>query len=197
MGAPPQLGFDVACFDRATGEELWRVVWEGREIVGTVKRNGKTRLKYKAFRRKVYPDGSEERFDGECVFRTSKDTQVMRITPTIDRTKLAAVKTLFHKYATEAVTFYDLAKWLNKLGVRNAAGNKFQGARFSRLFADESYLGYPTFNKRGRGRFHRYDKEGGVVELESGLAGKERTNAPEDVVRCSTRLFDPIIDRDT
>src|SRR5262245_59410590 len=64
QGGPPRLGFDVACFDRATGAELWRVIWEGREKVGMVKRKGKMRPVYHIRRLKVYPDGREERMDG-------------------------------------------------------------------------------------------------------------------------------------
>jgi DNA invertase Pin-like site-specific DNA recombinase len=197
QGAPPKLGFDVGCFDRATGAELWRVVWEGRDVVGKTKRRGKVRPVYHIRRRKVYPDGRTERLDGNVVFRTNKDTQVMRIVPTCDPAKLDAAKGVFRRYATEAVSFFDLAKWLNRLGIRNSMGNTFQSNDVRKMLWDEAYLGYPTFSKRRSGRFHRHDAEGGITELEPELRGKDTTSDPADVIRSSVRLFDPIVDRKT
>lgn len=197
QGGPPRLGFDVACFDRATGAELWRVVWEGRDSAGTVKRKGKMRPVYSVHRLKVYLDGSTERLDGKVVFRTSKEAQVMRIVPTRDEAKLAAVQGVFSRYATEAVSFFDLAKWLNGLGIRNSFGNTFQSNDIRKMLADEAYLGYPTFRKRRSGRFHRYDADGGIVELEPELRGKDTESDPADRVRSSVRWFSPLVDRPT
>lgn len=197
MGGPPKLGFDVACFSREAGKELWRVVWEGREKVGTVERKGKERPAYRVLRRKMYPDGSTERLDGAVVFRTCKDTQVMRIVPTRDTTKLDAAKRVFARYATESVTFFDLAKWLNKLGIRNSFGGQFQSNDTRKMLTDEAYLGYPTFRKRRTGRFKRFDAEGGIVDLEPELKGKDTASAPEDMIRSTTRLFEPLVDRRT
>src|SRR5262249_54384060 len=118
MGGPLKLGFDVGWFDQATNVELWRGIFPGRGGTGRTKRRGKMRPVYRIRRLKVYTDGREERLDGEVIFRTSKDTQVMRITPTRDGAKLAAARQLFHRYAYESVSFYDLAKWLNGLGIR-------------------------------------------------------------------------------
>lgn len=197
LGAPPQLGFDVACYDRATFQEVWRVVWENRKEEGTEKRRGKERPKYKTFRRKDYPDGTSERLDGNVEFGVNKDTQIMRITPTKDKAKLNAVKSLFKRYAGESVSFTGLAKWLNDLGIRNACGKRYQGVHVERMLRDEAYLGYPTFNKRTRGRFKRYGGAKGVAEVAPALAGKEQRSDAADVIRCSTRLFDPIINRET
>jgi hypothetical protein len=135
--------------------------------------------------------------DGDIVYRTSKDTQVLRIVPTADAAKLAAAQGVFHRYATEAVTFFELARWLNSQGIRNSFGNKFQGRDVEKMLEDESYLGYPTFSKRRNGRFHRHDAEGVVVELEPELRGKYTRCDPADVVRTTTRFFDPIVDRKT
>jgi DNA invertase Pin-like site-specific DNA recombinase len=197
MGGPPRLGFDVACFDRGTGAEVWRVVWEGRDEVGTTKRKGKMRPVYHIRRLKVYPDGPTERLDGNVVFRTSKDSQVMRIVPTADAAKLAAVKGIFARFAGEAVSLFGLAKWLNGLGLRNSFGQTFQSNDIRKLLRDEAYLGYPTFRKRRSGRFHRFDAAGGVVELEPELRGKETVSDPADVIRSATRLYEPLVDRPT
>jgi DNA invertase Pin-like site-specific DNA recombinase len=196
QGGPPKLGFDIACFDRATNSELWRVVWEGRDITGRTERKGKMRPVYFVRRLKVYPDGRTERMDGNVVFRTSKDTQMMRIVPTRDGARLAAAQGVFGRYAAEAVTFFDLAKWLNGLGIRNSFGNLFQSRDISKMLTSEDYLGYPTFSKRRNGRFHRV-KGGNVAELEPELYGKDTANAPDDVIRSAKRWFEPLIDRPT
>jgi DNA invertase Pin-like site-specific DNA recombinase len=198
MGGPPKLGFDVGCFDRATGHELYRVVFEGRDVVGTTPRKGKVRPVYHVRRLKVYADGRTERFDGNVTsFRTNEDTQVVRIVPSLDPAKLDAVRGVFGKYATEAVTFAGLAKWLNRQGVRNSFGQKFQSRDISKMLTDEAYLGYPTFSKRRNGRFHRHDADGGITELEPGLRGKDTESDPADIIKSGRRLYEPLVDRPT
>ena len=202
QGGPPRLGFDVACFDRETGAEWWRVVWEGREKTDkTEVRRGKKRPVYRVLRVKVYADGRTERFDGEAVFRTSKETQAMRIVPTRDAAKLEAARSLFQRYATEAVSFYDLAMWLNRLGIRNAFGERFQSRDIEPILSDAAYLGYPTFRKHRNGRFHRYDADGGIVELEPELRGKDTASDPADIIRGTRpdggRWYEPLVDRAT
>jgi DNA invertase Pin-like site-specific DNA recombinase len=197
MGGPPKLGFDVGCFDRATGEELWRIVFVDRDVVGKEMRRGKQRPVYSIRRLKVYPDGRTERHDGDVVFRTSKETQVLRIVPTRDEAKLAAVRGIFTRYATEAVTFFDLAKWLNGLGIRNSFGKLFQSRDIPKMLTDEAYLGHPTFSKRRNGRFHRHDAKGGITEIEPELRGKDTRSDPADVIRSGRAMFEPIVDRPT
>jgi DNA invertase Pin-like site-specific DNA recombinase len=69
QGGPVRLGFDVACYHRETGKELWRVVFEGRHK-----------------RVKVYPDTRQERFDGKGNFpKFQPTTEVLRLTPSKDR----------------------------------------------------------------------------------------------------------------
>ena len=121
----------------------------------------------------------------------------MRIVPTQDAAKLGAAKGVFTRYATEAVSFYDLAKWLNRTGVRNSFGNKFQSNDVRKMLSDEAYLGYPTFRKRRTGRFKRFDSEGGVVDLEPELKGKDTASAPEDVIRSTVKHYPPPVDRST
>jgi hypothetical protein len=174
------------------------VAFEGREIVGTTTRRGKERPVYHIRRLRVYADGRTERLDGSVVFRTSKDTQVMRIVPTRDEAKLAAAQGMFRRYATEAVSFFDLAKWLNGLGIRNSFGKLFQSRDVSKMLTDEAYLGYATFSKRRNGRFHRV-AGGNNLELEpkSELRGKDTANDPDDVIRSGSRFFEPLVDRQT
>jgi DNA invertase Pin-like site-specific DNA recombinase len=197
MGGPPRLGFDVGCFDRASGEELYRVVFEGREQVGTTLRKGKQRPVYFVRRLKVYPDGRSERLDGKVVFRLSKEAQALHVVPTRDKAKLAAAQGLFQRYAAERVTFFELAKWLNSLGVRNSFGRMFQAVDVVKMLSDEVYLGTPTFSKRRNGRFHRHSAAGGVTALEAELRGKDTACLPADVIKSGRRLYEPLVDQAT
>jgi DNA invertase Pin-like site-specific DNA recombinase len=112
QGGPVRLGFDVACFDRQSGAEYWRVVIEGRNK-----------------RVKVYPNRRKERSDGEGNFPKIQPTQVLRITPSNDKSKIQAAVSVFKRFATEAIRTTVLAHYLNGLGFRNSFGGMFQGSR--------------------------------------------------------------------
>jgi DNA invertase Pin-like site-specific DNA recombinase len=201
QGGPPKLGFDIGCFDKATGHELWRVIYEGRDVIGTKKerqKDGKEKEVplYRIRRIKLYPDGREERFDGDIHFRTSDDSQVIRLVPTKDPAKLAAAKAVFQRYANESISLAGLAKWLNSLKIRTSFGGEFQCSYIVKMLGDETYLGYPTFGRCRGGRFHSISG-GSVVEIDPALKGRTISNTPEDVIRPSTRLFEPLVDRET
>jgi DNA invertase Pin-like site-specific DNA recombinase len=206
QGGPPKLGFDLGCFDRG-GKELWRLVYEGRDLVGhkeTRREDGVVEEKavYSIRRRKVFPpaegspEGRTERCDGDVVFRTSKDTQVIRLVPTRDPARLETVRELFRRYATEKVSCYGLAGWLNGLGVTNSYGKPFQSRDVIEVLEDTAYVGRPGFGRRRKGDFHRL-AGGAVKELEPELRGRETAAAPEDVIRCAERLYEPLVDQDT
>src|SRR5262249_31378049 len=142
QGGPVRLGFDVACYARETDKELWRVIFEGRNK-----------------RRKVYPDGRTERFDGEGNFPKFQEmTEVLRVAPSNDKAKIDAAVSAFKRYATESISFTTLAHFLNQLGWRNGCGGYFQGQQVEEMLRDPIYLGYYTWNKWHFGKFHRYTK---------------------------------------
>src|SRR5690606_38312609 len=88
QGGPLKLALDVACYDRTSGKELWRVVYEGKNK-----------------RVKVWLDGHTERFDGPSNFPKVQPTEVLRIAPSRDKAKVAAAVSVFKRYATESITF--------------------------------------------------------------------------------------------
>jgi DNA invertase Pin-like site-specific DNA recombinase len=181
QGGQVRLGFDVACH-AADGDELWRVVFLGR--VGGVLR-----------RLKVWPDGRTEAFDGANNFpRTQPETEVLRLTPSRDRAKLDAVRSVFKRYATESVGFTALAHYLNGLKFRNSLGGLFQGNQIEGMLGDPSYLGYVAYNRRHGGKFHVW--RGGRAVQEDNLS-KVRTANPESDWVQSPRLFEPIVDAKT
>jgi DNA invertase Pin-like site-specific DNA recombinase len=178
QGGPVRLGFDVACYDREKGEELWRVLFEGRSK-----------------RLKVYPDGRTERFDGRANFpKFQEKTQVLRVAPSNDKAKVAAAVSVFKRYGAEAVSFTALAHHLNRLGFRNSYGGLFQGHHVKSMLEDPVYLGYYTYNRRHSGKFHRWAN--GQTVLEVNYEEKQSKNDRADWVQ-SRRLFEPLVDRAT
>jgi DNA invertase Pin-like site-specific DNA recombinase len=200
QGGPIRLGFDVACYDRGTGTELFRVVYQGRDWVTTTTTKGVAKKVSNVLRLKVYPDGRSERFDGRVVFRTNTDTQVLRLVPTRDEAKLAAVRGIFRRYSSEAVSFRGLAIWLNDLGITNSFGQPFQSRDIAPLLRDETYLGYPTFFKQRAGKFHRV-ANGTVEVLPAELRRTYTTYDTADTIRSTRpdgqRWFEPLVDRQT
>lgn len=177
QGGPLKLAFDVACYNRDSGEELWRVIYEGKNE-----------------RVKVWPDGRTERFDGPNNFPKVQPTEVLRIAPSHDKAKVSAAVSIFKRYATESITFTALAQHLNALGFRTSYGGYFQSQHVERMLEDPAYIGYYAFNRIHAGKFNRY--RDGQVELELNYEEKLSKNRREDWVQ-SERLFKPLIDRKT
>jgi DNA invertase Pin-like site-specific DNA recombinase len=178
QGGPVPLGIDIACYSRQTGKELWRVVFEGRDL-----------------RRKVYPDGRSERFDGKKNFPPFQEThEILRIAPTIRKDKLNAAIMVFKRYATESIGFTALARWLNKLGWRNAGGGEFQYQQVLEMLRNPVYLGFYVWNKWHFGKFHSF--KDGRTQLEENYEEKGTRNKREDWVQ-SNRLFEPLVDLKT
>jgi site-specific DNA recombinase len=185
QGGPVRLGFDVACYHRETDTELWRVVFQGRNEPGG-----------DAKRLKVYPDGRTERFDGEGNFpKCQPMTEVLRIAPSNDRSKIDAAVSVFKRYATESVGFTVLAHYLNDLKFRNGCGGHFQHAQIEEMLNDPIYLGYYVWNRRHCGKFHRYANDRTVPDVN--YDEKISKNDRADWVHSTRRLFEPIIDQAT
>ena len=179
QGGPVRLGFDVGCYHRETVKELWRVVFEGRDK-----------------RLKLYPDGRGERFDGPRNFpRFQELTEMLRIAPSGDQSKLDAVTRVFQRFATESISLTALAHDLNKLGFRTNYGGCFQGQQIEEMLKDANYLGYYTYNRTHNGKFHRY--AGGQMVPDLNYEEKASKIDSSDWVYSQVRLFPPLIDQPT
>src|SRR5262249_30900406 len=138
---------------------------------------GKLRPAYHVKRLKVWPDGHSERFDGRARLRAHDDTQVLRLVPSRAGARVEAARGVFSRYATEVVSFFQLAAWLNDtLGIRNSFGGTFQSNDIQKMLSNEAYIGYPSYGKRRRGKYYRIDN-GVAVKLEASLYGKETASA--------------------
>jgi DNA invertase Pin-like site-specific DNA recombinase len=174
LGGGVRLGFDIVCYTRESGTELWRVNLEGRDK-----------------RVKVYPDGRTERFDGKNNFpKVQPMTEVLRLAPSKDKAKRNAALGAFERYATESISFTALGHWLNNLGMRTCYDRPFTSRSLQEMLADPIYLGYYSWNKVHRGKFHRH-KDGQAI-LELNYEGKQSRNSESDWVQ-SRRLFDPLV----
>ncbi len=178
QGGPVRLGLDVVCYHRETDDEQWRVVMEALHK-----------------RLKVYPDGRTERFDGPNNFpRYQPATEVLRIAPSNDKSKLDAAESVFKRFATESISPTTLAHYLNGLSFRTAFGGPFQGHHVRAMLEDPAYIGYYAYNRRHFGKFHRWADGQPVHELN--YEEKQSRNDKADWVQ-SRRLFDPLVDRPT
>ena len=182
QGGPVRLGFDVACYNRATGNELWRVVIEGR---------GK--------RVKIFPDGRTERFDGrgnfpKCQNDKACPIEFFRIVPSRDKAKRDAAVAVFKRFANEAVGFVELAHYLTRLGFRNGFGNPFDGPQINAMLEDPCYRGRYAWNKRHSGKFSRL--KAGRIEADANFDEHQTKNPAADWI-VSDELFPPLVDEKT
>jgi hypothetical protein len=120
---------------------------------------------------------------------------MLRLVPSRDASKLDAARSVFHRYATESVSFIALAHYLNDLGFRTCLGGYFQGFMIEKMLADPVYLGYPAWNRVHAGKFHRF-KDGQAV-LERNYDRDRSDNEEADWIPSDQRLFAPVIERET
>jgi DNA invertase Pin-like site-specific DNA recombinase len=197
QGGPPPFAFDVACYsETAPDVELWRVVYEGGELLSHVRDTRGRKRPVKSIRRlKVYPDGREERYDGPNNFPGRDEKQVLRLAPSRDGSRVEAASSVFRRFATEAVSPSVLARDLNARGFRTAYGDYLQSNHVERMLRDPIYKGRSAYNRRHRGKFNRW--AGGVPVPVTNYSEKETANDREDWVISEQVLFDPpIVDPD-
>jgi DNA invertase Pin-like site-specific DNA recombinase len=185
QGGPVQLGLDVACYSRATGAELWRIVFEDRYDRRVVYPDGRQKVLKPV---KVIKKGNEKLRPSTPAF--NPDVEVMRITPSLDRTKVDAPVTVFKRFATEAVNLTTLAHYLNQLGFRTSYGGYFQSHHIESMLSNAAYLGYYMYNRRHSAKYNRF--KDGRVTIELNYDEKQSKNDKADWV-WSRRLFEPLV----
>jgi hypothetical protein len=170
----------VACFAKnEPSVERWRVVLEDKDK-----------------RLKVYPDGRTEQFNGTRNFPPhSKVIEFMQLVPSRDQSKIDAAASVFHWYATERIGFSTLARRLNALGFRTCFGRPFQGYQIEAMLADPVYTGWPVWNRKHVGKFHRF--RNGDVIWEPYPEEKQTANVKADWIPCQHQLFPTLVDPKT
>jgi DNA invertase Pin-like site-specific DNA recombinase len=136
QGGYPAFGFDVVCFDK--DNEVWRVVYDG----------GHHR------RVKVMVDGTRQRYDGKGNFPSRDNGQKLMVRPSIEFAhRLDAVKRMFEWVQDEGLSPAQVATRLNIEGIAPQVGEAWNKVVVKALLQNPVFLGYPTFNKRGQGKY--------------------------------------------
>ena len=183
-------GMDVACYDKLN-QEKWRVIIEGRDLTGSKPgKSGTRRRVYSTRRLKVFPDGKTERFDGIRNFPASEKDDTLRQTPSKDKTKLAVIREVFTKFATEDISPTQIATFLNSVGVPHHYSDRWKHFHVREMLKNPIYSGYQRWNSNGQGRFYEFlDGEPRAVDDANG----RRERLKSDWVLSDNRLFDPLI----
>lgn len=119
---------DIVAFDQK-GNEVWRCVVEGHNC-----------------RRKVYPDGREERFDGPKNRPPKALHETLKYRPSIVKERIKYVKLIFQWYATEAISPGQIAERLNDLGVSPVYGPLWHRGVVQYILANPIYTGRAVYN---------------------------------------------------
>jgi DNA invertase Pin-like site-specific DNA recombinase len=172
LGGYVPYGMDVVAFD-AQGNEVWRVVYEGHDR-----------------RRKVYPDGREERFDGKNNRPPKALHETLKYRPSIVAERLKYVVLIFAWYVTESISPGKIASRLNDLGISPIFGPLWHRGVVKYLLSNPVYVGRPTYNKASGSRFVEFC--GGQVKAVNGK--KTRTRGESDHIRPDAPEFAPLID---
>src|SRR5262249_20606408 len=126
QGGHVAFGMDVACFT-TDGKEKWRGVFEGRKLIGTKPGEGRKKGRGYALRGiKVMQDGRTEVSEGHRLFPATEHNEILRQTPSKDKNRIAAVRQVFDKYATEATCPTVLAAHLNRLGIKHYYADRWE-----------------------------------------------------------------------
>ncbi|NQU22677.1 MAG: recombinase family protein [Candidatus Nealsonbacteria bacterium] len=179
-GGYPPYGCDAVCFG-PKGKEKWRVVYDGH-------------MK----RRKVYPDGRAERFDGKGNSPAKDPGDTMQDRPTVETDRLQAIKGIFKWYATEDISPLQIADRLNATGTDPVFGDRWNKQKIQCFLRNPVYIGRPAWNKRAGSRFSEY-RDGQVqpVQRTNGRVKGGRRRDPSDYVQPDKPLFPPIITQKT
>lgn len=162
MGGYPPYGFDVACYPAGSDQEKWRVVYEGHSK-----------------RKKVLPDGSEERYDGRGNFPGRDETDRLELVPSQDQKRIEVVQMIYKWYATESLTYGAIATRLNSLGIDPLFSQAWYGNRIIGLLRNPAVLvGKTVGNKQGHGSFYSIRK--GKLEVAPTKKGRAITYRPHD-----------------
>lgn len=167
-------GMDVVCFD-ANGEPRWRLEHCGRE--------GKNPIRVKTM-----PDGSSQTFKGEYNAPAREHGESLRLRPSLDVRKVEAVRKVFQWYAVEDVPYAEIARRLNRLGLKPTYGDNWRSHDVWRLVRNKIYIGIQTYGKASRG--DHFEVTGGRV-----VPRQTRDYSTRDECEWieSDPMFDPVV----
>lgn len=173
QGGHVPYGYDVACVDRASGVERWRVV-----ILKMVPKQG---IWHRVI---VYPDKRQERCDGDGRFPRKQDWEKFVLSPSVLGERVEKVREIFTLFATGSWTVRGLCDRLNRKSVDPVVGVGWYHTRLKPMLQNPAYyVGQTVYGKLSHGR-HAWYVEGEylVPPRVKGRAKMGRRNKVEDWV---------------
>lgn len=167
-GGVPPFGLDHVCLK--DGKEIWRCIYETRDK-----------------RKKVYPDGREERFDGKGNVPSRNAGETLSFAPNEERRE--TVQRIFQMYS-EGFSPGRIANILNGENV-TMTGSDFNKVKLHALLNNPAMIGKPAWNKRGGSRFMEHTN-GSAHTVDNG-AKLGRNRDQDDWVMPEEQIFPPLI----
>jgi len=190
QGGHVPFGMDVACYG-VDGQEKWRVIIDGRKLIGTKPgKGGRQRRVYSLRRLKVLPNGGVEVFEGHRTFPAVEKTDKLRLAPSKDQRLLDVVVDVFTKYAEEATCPTTLANYMNTLDIKHSYADRWEHYHVREMLKNPIYIGRQRWNSHGQGRFHEY-LGGSQKPVSDARGGRIRSKA--DWVLSDEQLFEPVV----
>lgn len=170
QGGYVPYGYDVVCLD-PTGKEKWRVV-----ILRMIPRKGVWE------RVRIYPDGKEERFDGDGNFPAKEKTDKLFLAPSVIKERIENSHEIFRLYATGAWTLRGLCKSLNQQKIDPVIGEGWNISRLATMLRNPVYYaGQTVWGKQSHGKYAQYvNGEYVIPERYKGKVRMGRRNAVRD-----------------
>jgi DNA invertase Pin-like site-specific DNA recombinase len=167
QGGYVPYGADVVCVG-PDGREKFRVV-----IIKMVPKKGVWH------RVRVWPDGRQERFDGEAVFPVKEQTDRFYLAPSIIGERVETARDLFDLFSSGAWTQRGLCKRLNARGIDPVYGEGWYSSRLGPLLRNPFYyIGQTVWGKKSHGKNSWY--VGGEYVIPPKVRGKAKTGRKND-----------------
>ncbi len=168
------FAMDVVCFS-ADDSPKWRLLHQGRD--------GKHPVRIK-----IETNGTRTEYRGEFNVPTRDRNDYLSLRPSLDKAKLDAVCQAFHWFASESVSYPEIGRRLNKMGIRPTYADHWDGSDIRKLLRSKIYIGIQTFSKSSRGD-HFEVRDGEVVPRDRrDYVERDEAHHVESGV-----LFDPIV----
>lgn len=174
-GCPPH-GLDVVCFG-SDGREKWRTVYYGFHT-----------------RKKLYPDGRSEQFNGKNNSPQKDPTDKFFLRPSIVTERVDTVRQIFEWFITETISPYQIGLRLLSSGNKPSIGAQWDKRAVRAILRNPAYIGRPAWNKQGNGEFAEY--VGGTIrEVQTKTTGRKRKDG--DYVMPDKPIFEPLVSPET
>jgi DNA invertase Pin-like site-specific DNA recombinase len=154
--------YDVVCLSPDSREKFRVVIEEMRPKEGVWKRI------------RIWPDGTEERFDGDGSFPVKEQQDRFMLAPSCCKERIVIAREIFQLYATGAWTLRSLCKRLNEQSINPIYGEGWYVTRLGPMLRNPVYyVGQTVWGKVSHGEYAQY--VGGEYIVPQRIGGKPKT----------------------